>query len=118
MDFVGGSGNFTTAFLPERGDLLEHLQKARTALTVVRWKIRAAQKRLQFRREKNVHWPAAAPGRGLDEHHVNFVHVRPFLAVHLDADKMFVEKRADLFVLERFAFHDVAPMAGRVADAQ
>ena len=100
VDFAGGSGNFTAAFPPERGNLLEHLQKAGTAMTTVRRKIRATQKRLQFRREKNVHRPAATAGRGLDKRHVNFVHVRPFLAVHLDADKMFVEKRADLFVLE------------------
>ncbi len=28
------------------------------------------------------------------------------------------KKAADLFVFKRFAFHDVAPMAGRIADAQ
>jgi len=31
---------------------------------------------------------------------------------------MVVEKFAGGFLLERFAFHDVTPMAGRVADAQ
>jgi hypothetical protein len=73
--------------------LLEQLQKARPPVTVVRREIGAAEKRLQVRREKNIQRPAAAAGRGLHERHVNFVHVRPFLAVHLDADEMFVEKR-------------------------
>jgi hypothetical protein len=31
---------------------------------------------------------------------------------------MFVEKFSDFFVLKTFAFHDVAPVAGRIADAQ
>ena len=82
----------------------------------VRRKISAAEKRFPFGREENAHRPAAAAGRGLHERHVNFVHVGAFLAVHLDADEMFVEKFADVFLLERFAFHDVAPVAGRIAD--
>ena len=32
--------------------------------------------------------------------------------------KCSLRKRGDLLVLERFALHDVAPVAGRVADAQ
>ena len=62
--------------------------------------------------------PAAGAGRGLHEGHVNLVHVRPFLAIHLDADEMFVEIFCDALALERLAFHHVAPVAGRVADAE
>ena len=87
-------------------------------MTIGRREIGAAEKRLEFRREKDIQRPAAGAGRGLDESHVNLVHVRPLLAVHLDADEMFVENPGNLFVLERFAFHDVAPVAGRVADAE
>ena len=118
MNFLGGRGDFTFSLLPEPADLLEQLEKTWPAETRVRRKISAAEKRLQIRREKNIHRPAAAAGRGLHERHVNFVHVRPLLAVHLDADEMFVEKIADALVLERFAFHHVAPMAGGIADAQ
>jgi hypothetical protein len=97
VDFIGGRGDFAFAFAPEPGDLLEQLQKAWPAVARVRRKIGAAEKRLQIRREKDIHRPAAAAGRGLHERHVNFVHVRAFLAVHLDADEMFVEKFAPMF---------------------
>jgi hypothetical protein len=46
------------------------------------------------------------------------VEVGPLLAVDLDADEGGVEDAGDLFVPERFPFHDVAPMAGRVADGK
>ena len=118
MNFLGGRGDFIFSFLPELADLLEQLEKAWPAVTRIRRKISAAEKRLQIRREKDIHRPAAAAGRGLHERHVNLVHVRPLLAVHLDADKMFVEKSADPLVLERLAFHHMAPVAGGITDAQ
>ncbi len=117
MDFIGGRGQFAFSFPPERRDLLEQLQKARATVARVRRKIGAPEKRLQLRCQKDIHRPAARARRRLHERHVNFIHVRAFLAVHFDADKMVVEKFAGLFVLERFAFHDVAPMTGRVTDA-
>ncbi len=118
MNFIGRRGDFIFPFLPELADLLEQLEEAWPAVTRIRWKISAAEKRLQLRREKDIHRPAAAASRRLHECHVNLVHVRPLLAVHLDADEMFVEIFADAPVLERFAFHDVAPVAGGIADAQ
>jgi len=118
MDFIGGRGDFTFPFTPKICDLLKQLQKTWPAMRGLRRKISAAKKRLQIRREKNIQRPAATASRGLHERHVNLVHVRALLAVRLDADEMFVQIRADFFVLETFAFHDVAPVAGRVADAQ
>ena len=118
VHFGGGSEQVVAARFPQLMDVFQELQKTRTTVARVRRKISAAVERFQIRRQKNIHGPAAGAGRGLHEGHVNLVHVRPLLAVHLDADEVFVEIRADLFVLKRFAFHDVAPMAGRVADAQ
>ena len=46
------------------------------------------------------------------------VEVGPLLAVHLDADEVLVHQRRGRLVLERLALHHVAPVAGRVADAE
>ena len=118
VDVGGGPGDFAAAGLPDFVDLLKQLRKARTAVTIVRREISAAKKRFPFRREKNIQRPAAGTGRGLDEGHVNLVHVRPLFAIHLDADEVLVQKSRNFFILERFAFHDVAPVAGRIADAE
>ena len=118
MDVGRRVGQLGAARLPELLDLLQDLQKARPPVAAVRREIGPAEERLEVRREKHVQRPAALPARGLDERHVDLVHVRPLLAVHLDADEVRVEERGDLGALEGLALHDVAPMAGRVADAQ
>ncbi len=118
MDVGGGVGQLGAARLPELLHLLQHLQEARPPVAVVGREIGPAVERLQLRREEHVQRPAALAARGLDEGHVDLVHVRPLLAVHLDADEVRVEEGGDLRALEGLAFHDVAPMAGRVADAQ
>jgi hypothetical protein len=54
----------------------------------------------------------------LDGAHVNLVEVGALLAVNFDVDELLVHQARDLLVLERLALHHVAPVAGRVADAQ
>ncbi len=46
------------------------------------------------------------------------VEVGPFLPVNLDADEGRIEDPGGLFVGEGLPLHDVAPVAGRVADGQ
>ena len=116
-DLVGRRGDFDTALAPDIADLLQHGKEAAATVAFVGRKICAAEKRFQFWREKNIQRPAAAARGALHERHVNLVHIRTLLAIHFDAHKMFTQKRADLFVLERFTLHHMAPMAGRVADA-
>jgi hypothetical protein len=70
------------------------------------------------RGEKYGHRPAALPGHRDDGVHVNAVQVRPFLPVHFHVDEMLVHESGRLRIFERFVRHHVAPMAGRVADAQ
>ena len=48
--------------------------------------------------------------------HVDAVDVGALLTVDLDGDEEFVHFAGDGVVLERFALHDVAPVAGGVAD--
>ena len=54
----------------------------------------------------------------LNEGHVHAVHVGPLLPVHLDADKAGVEQRPNLLDLKGLPLHDVAPVAGGVADRE
>ena len=55
---------------------------------------------------------------GEERGHVDGVDVRAFLAVDLDAHEARVHECADVRVGERLAGHDVAPVAGRVADGE
>src|SRR5262249_9958857 len=61
--------------------------------------------------------PPAVPHR-LHGAHVHRVDVGPLLAIDLDGDVVLVQIRRDLLVLERLLRHHVAPVAGRVADAE
>jgi hypothetical protein len=45
------------------------------------------------------------------------VYIRSFFAINFDADKVLVHEGGCVAVLERLSFHDVAPMARGVADA-
>ena len=88
------------------------------AVPVLRREVGAAVERHAVRREEHGHRPAAAAGHGLHGLHVDLVDVGPLLAVDLDVDEEAVHERGDLVVLERLALHDVAPVAGRVADRE
>ena len=50
--------------------------------------------------------------------HVNLVEIRPFLAIHFDADKMAIHDGGDRRVFKRLPLHHMAPVTGRVADRQ
>src|ERR1700761_1532850 len=114
MNIAGRGNDIFFALVPQSGDMLQHLQKAGTAMAAVRGKIGATKKGLQIWREENAHRPAAATGCSLHKHHVNLVHIWSFLAIHFDADKMSIEIFGHAFVLKTFALHDMTPMAGGI----
>ena len=64
------------------------------------------------------HRPSPAACHRLDGFHVDRVDVGPFLAVDLDVDEEAVHLCGRLLVLEGLVGHHMAPMAGRVADAE
>ncbi len=72
----------------------------------------------RFGLEPDAHGPAAATRERLCGCHVEIVHVRAFLAVDLDADEALVHHLGCGFILEALTLHDVAPVAGRVADRE
>ena len=117
-DVIGRGQDILALCLPRVGELAEHVGETWFTELGHRRKVGAAVKWLEVGREPDVERPAAAAGRGLHEGHVDFVHVGAFLAVELDADEMLVHHLGSGLVLERFALHHVAPVAGRVTDAQ
>ena len=78
----------------------------------------AAVERRAVRSEEDGHGPSAVSCHRLDSSHVNGIHVRALFAVHLNADERLVHHGGDLGILERLALHNVAPVAGGVADAE
>ena len=99
-------------------DGFQNARKAGTAVAVFRRKISAAENRFSGREQEHRHRPAAAARHHLDGGHVNVVQIRPLLAIHFDAYKVVVHQFCDGVVLKRFVLHHVAPMTGRVADAE
>ena len=106
------------SFCQARASCCEQLDEPGPAPPRRRRKVGAAEERLQVGRQPHAHRPAAGAGRGLDEHHVDAIDVRPLLAIDLDRHEVLVEHRRDRGVLERLVLHDVAPVARRVADRQ
>ena len=79
-------------------------------------KIGRAEERPPIRQQEIRHRPAAMPADALHSRHVDFVDVRILLPVHLYGNEMPVQYFRDFDVVEALDFHDVAPMAGRIAD--
>ena len=112
------TGDVGTAVAVGRGDGLEHLAEARQPMARLRRVVRAAEEGLAVGGEEDRHRPAAVAGQGDDRVHVDRVEVGPFLAVDLDVDEELVHELRRRLVLERLVLHDVAPVAGRVADRE
>ena len=104
--------------LPRVGQRLEHLPEARLPVPRLVREVGAREERVAVVVEHACHRPPAVPGHRRGRVHVDGVHVRPLLAVDLDADEVLVEVRRGGLVLERLVRHHVAPVAGGVPDAQ
>ena len=100
------------------GDRGQHAFERRHPKTIARRKVGACKKWSAVRQQKNRHRPSAGAGHALDRAHVNLIEVRPLFAVDLDRDEVAVHQRGGIGIFERLTGHDVAPVAGTVADAQ
>ena len=69
-------------------------------------------------REENGHRPSTLPCERLHRLHIDVVDVWTLFAVYLYRNKMLVHEGRDILVLEGFALHDMAPVAGRIANAE
>jgi len=54
----------------------------------------------------------------MQRRHIDLIDVGALLAIHLDVDEQVVHHRGDAVVLEALVGHDMAPVAGRVADRE
>ena len=104
--------------LPVPRDRVQQGDETRPAMPVLLREISAAIKRLALGRQPHAHRPATVPRRLLHVGHVHAVEVGPLLAVHLDRHVVAVEHRRHRRILERLVRHHVAPVTGRVADAE
>ena len=115
---AGVLGHHLVALAIRRGDALQHLAERWAAPAGLRREIRAAPERRAVRCEEHRQRPAALLAQRVQRGHVEVVDVGTFLAIHLDVDEQRVHQRGGLRVLEGFVRHDVAPVAGGVADRQ
>jgi hypothetical protein len=107
-----------TIFAEHLGDAREQGREARPPVGVARREVGAGEERALIGRQEHRHRPAAVAAHGDRGCHVHTVEIGALFAVNLDAHEVLVHQGGDLLVLERLALHHVAPMAGRVADAQ
>ena len=82
------------------------------------WEIGSRPEGLLLRGQQHREGPAAGAGLGDTGCHIDRIHVRPLLPVHLDGEKGPVDRLCHRFVLKRFVRHDMAPVAGGVSNAQ
>ena len=103
---------------PGAVDALEHLAERRHPVARLVRVVGAAVERTALGGQEDRHRPATATGHRLDRRHVDLVEVGALLAVDLDRHEPVVQVARRRLVLERLAFHHVAPVTGRVADRQ
>ena len=112
-------GDALALFSKGASDLHQHAPESRTAvLIVVGGEIRAAKEDFPVGREERRERPAALATQRLHGALVASIHVRPFIAVDLDAHEVAIEDLRDARVLVRLTVHDVAPMAPDSTDVE
>ncbi len=99
-------------------DAAQHVQKARPAVARGMGEVGAAPERLARRRAEHGERPAARLAQHLQRLHVDRVDIGPLLAVDLDVDEQLVHERRHFRRFEALVRHDVAPVAGGIADRQ
>ena len=104
---------------PGLGDPRQQGGETRPAESIAGRKIGSSEERPLVRREEDGHGPPAlAAVCGQRGGHVDVVEIGPLLPVHLDIHKRAIHQGGDGLVLERLPLHHMAPVAGRVADAE
>src|SRR6266702_7346536 len=97
-------------------------RKARHGLlsiwTVVGREISAPVEWASIGSKEDGHGPATLLCKGLHCLHVNVIYIGSFFTIYFNGDKMLIHHVSDVFVLEGFALHDMAPVAGRVANTE
>ncbi len=117
-DLIGRDKKRFALLLPEPGDPGKDLGKPGHPEPGFRREISAGIERLLIRSHDDGERPAALPGHHLADAHVHAVDIRPLLPVNLDTDKIPVQDRRNTGILEGFVRHDMAPVAGGIANRE
>ena len=99
-------------------NLAQHVDEGRPAVARGLREISAAPDRLALRRQEHGQRPAALLAEMMQRRHVDLIDVGALLAVDFDVDEQLVHHRGGVGVLEAFVRHDMAPVAGGVADRE
>ena len=99
-------------------DLLEDRRRRMDGRSGRRREVGAAPDRLAVGGEEHGERPAALFAEGVKSVHVDLVDVGPLLAVDLDVDEQPVHHGRRRVVLEALVGHDMAPVAGGIADRE
>ena len=99
-------------------DAAQHVDEARAAIARAGGKIGAAPEGFAGGGEEHGQRPAAGLAQQRQRRLIDGVDVGPLLAVDLDVDEELVHHRGRRRVLEALMGHDVAPMAGGIADRE
>lgn len=117
---LGDSGGLFNQFIatgvPQLVDSFAKLGETKMSATRGFRKVRAREERFAVGQAKHRHWPTAVTIHGLNSVHVDRINIWSFFAIDLDVDEQSIHEFAGGFVLKRLMGHDMAPMAGRVAD--
>ncbi len=115
---AGVVGDLVGLLAIDAGDLAQHLGEAGPAVAGRRREVGAAPERPCVAVEEHGERPAALLAQRMQGAHVDGVDVGALLAVDLDVDEELVHDAGDGRILEALVRHDVAPVAGGVADRE
>ena len=104
--------------VPRVGDRPHDCAKRGHSVPVGVGEIGAGVERPSVGSKPHRHRPAALAGHGLHGLHVDAVDIGALFPVDLDVDVETIHLRRGLLVFEGLVCHDVAPVAGGVADAE
>ncbi len=116
QDPAGGLEDVLPPRPPEMDDLRDEVHQARAAQAGFPGEVGGGKEGPPVRRQDDRQGPATGSGHHLAGRHVKMVQVGPLFPVHFDADEGIVQKGRRLLVLEGLMGHDVAPVAGGIAD--
>ena len=112
---VGRAAYLLPPFVPRPAHRLENLAEGRHPVARLGREIRAPVERRTVRRQEDREGPAPAPSQRLHRTHVQRIDIGPLLSVHLHTHEPFVHQPSRGRIVEGLPFHDVAPVARRVA---
>ena len=116
-DGIGVRGEFVLVPVEEVGHPHQQLRPRHLALSAVFGReVGAAEEGTSVGEAEAIEGPATVSVDHLDGVHHEFIDLGAFFPVDLDADEVLVHQLRDVRLLEGLAGHDVAPVAGRVAD--